>query len=153
MRQKPTKKFLRQVRQFLAPHWKTREMDVGRLKDMGDKPSHGQCDYTSVFLMMVLGRGELRGGFKWKKGVAQNGGGLDGELHYWLEDEGIIYDLTADQFGHPQVVVAAPGSDLHRLYVSNFDTEELLAVTKHWKHHLQLVFETFQSSLQVQLAA
>jgi hypothetical protein len=120
---------LKLARKFLRGHWRKREYAAGRLP--GDKPSFGQCDFSACFLANLLG-GELQGGFSYKAGVKQEGG-LDGELHYWtLLQGGEIVDITADQFGYPEVVVAAPGSDLHRSYVCSFTPDELGKVESFW---------------------
>ena len=71
-----------------------------------DQSPVGQCGVTSAWLQKQLaGDHRLRAWLQ--NGVVR----VHGELfinHCWLEVDGVVVDLTADQFGLPEVVYGAP---------------------------------------------
>ena len=85
------------------------------------KNSSGQCFRTSYLLHKLYG-GIIRGG-------GCHTGGFKREIgfwshHFWLELEGHVVDLTADQFNddYPVVFINPIGSDL---YKHNFPLERI----------------------------
>lgn len=101
------------VRAFLEPAW--RHWQPG-----AEPPSKNTCGRSSLFLQRVLvDRGyEAR----WTNGIPRLAedapdlgpfgffGGARWESHAWVECDGFIVDVTADQFGAPPVLVT-PATD------------------------------------------
>jgi len=97
-------------RPFLESCWREWKARSARGTCPFETDSAGMCGFTSAFLAEALARkvgGEWRvaggrplsgGGVTCPKGL-QNG-------HFWcVSDDGVIVDLTADQFGLPTVLV------------------------------------------------
>lgn len=98
------------LRPFLERMWQEWKAFQGRPLDPFETVSAGMCGFTSAFLAHALEA--LEGGI-WKVsgGRPLAGGGItctSGRQngHFWVESEdGVIVDLTADQFGLPAVIV------------------------------------------------
>lgn len=107
----------RDVRRFLLPHWARWQLEHGTAPPA---PLSGNtCGRSSLLLREVLRLEDLRA--EWRNGVPRpcaqgqawtrhgffTGHGWQG--HAWVECEGFIVDITADQFGaRPVEVSAAP---------------------------------------------
>lgn len=116
-----------ELRSFLEPLWLRRKAETGRLPDAGSPLSEGMCGFTSAFVVLAL---SVTDGPGWRMagGWPQSGGGIAcrrGRLHghFWaVSEDGIVVDLTADQFGHPNVIVT---TDRDARYVESFTLNEI----------------------------
>ncbi|MFC2968930.1 hypothetical protein [Acidimangrovimonas pyrenivorans] len=94
----------RKVRLFLEPHWWCWRMYEGRPEDR--RLSQATCDRSSLFLVAVLtdqglpARLAMGTPVKGPYGYCANGSWRG---HAWVESAGHIIDLTADQFGGPEI--------------------------------------------------
>ena len=96
----------RRVRRFLEPQWWCWRGAEGR--SARGHLSQGTCDRSSLFLLRVLEEEGLDARFV----IGAPSKGPHGYFaagtwrgHAWVECEGFILDLTADQFGAPAVQV------------------------------------------------
>lgn len=105
-----------------------RAIEPGLKCDAEGRPiSAGACLHASVMLAGWVskfggGRGRVRGGDGDLGQGARTSDGLRFVGHYWCEasfDDGAVYfiDITADQLGHPEVVVALE-SELDGRYIA-----------------------------------
>lgn len=104
-----------EIRCFLVPLWIQWGVDRGKpVSAAGEE----MCRFTSAFLVKVLGPGwRFDGGhpdvFDWKSKAwvdsGLGGGFLDASgvwrPHHWVCKNGVIVDLTASQFGEPDMVI------------------------------------------------
>jgi len=101
------------VRAFLEPSWR-------RWQPGAEPPSKNTCGRSSLFLQRVLAdRGHKA---TWTNGIPRLGenapelgpfgffSGTRWESHAWVECDGFIVDVTADQFGARPVLVT-PATD------------------------------------------
>jgi len=51
--------------------------------------------------------------------------------HCWLEGNGLVVDITADQFGYPTVIITAASDVRYQANVSEQDMEEQLLKLRH----------------------
>jgi hypothetical protein len=117
------------VRAFLEPAWRRWQPGV-------EPASTNTCGRSSLFLQRVLADHGCVA--VWANGVPRlnEGGpdlgpfgfftGLRWESHAWVECDGFIVDVTADQFGAPPVIVT-PASD-PRYCAHTFDTASAEAI-------------------------
>jgi len=123
-----------EIRRFLEPHWVKAHLSWGA--EIPQPPSRWMCRSTSIFLAEVF-RTQL--GSVWQivggrpekyldatpegaVGIfATNGTWND---HCWLEENGLVVDLTADQFGHPTVIITAADALRYRANLSEQDMAE-----------------------------
>jgi len=116
-----------ELRSFLEPLWMLRRTLTGRLPDAGTSCSEGMCGFSASFVALALSA--IDGG-EWRVagGWPQSGGGIacprrSLRAHFWtVSEDGIVVDLTADQFGHPGIIVT--GCNDPR-YVESFTAEEI----------------------------
>ena len=116
-----------ELRSFLEPLWMHRKSATGRLPDAGTSCSEGMCGFSASFMALALSALE---GSDWRVagGWPQSGGGMacprrSLKAHFWtVSEDGIVVDLTADQFGHPCIIVT--GANDPR-YVESFTAEEI----------------------------
>ncbi len=115
MRADPTVDELVAIREFLVPRWQHWGRTNGKpVTARGE----GMCRFTSAFLLNYLGPGwTMRGGEsdkydhsqqKWLYGeVAAGYKDKQGNWrsHYWVRRDNTIVDLTASQFGGPNVIL------------------------------------------------
>lgn len=106
---------LRSLREFLLPcwHWTQQNfLDHGQrfsMQKMTAMPfplSTNMCRHTTLFLQQQLA---LAGDNRWQVAggwLAQQDATLSPIAHYWLEADGMILDLTADQAGWNPVILA-----------------------------------------------
>lgn len=102
------------VRQFLEPHWLTAHQSWNEIPD---PLSRWMCRYSSIFLATLLR--ELQSEHVWEivggrppqhtdatPPVQIGMLGCDGTWHdhCWVKGNGLIIDLTADQFGYAPVI-------------------------------------------------
>ena len=62
--------------------------------------------------------------------------------HWWLEKDGVILDLTADQYGHEDILITETDDSRYvkegmDSIMSISDRSELLRVSNEWKHNTQ----------------
>ena len=110
------------ARTFLAPHW-TRWHEVWG-QSSPTVASQWTCVRSSLFLMKALGRcgidARLESGQPMKRasGVVSEDCGLftaGGWMgHAWVEANGFVIDITADQFGHAPVIVIPANDAIYR---------------------------------------
>lgn len=107
------------LRTFMPAIWHTWHAADGRQPP--SPLSAGTCGRTSLLLTKILlaeGRNAA-----WRTGAASQARGFfDGRRwrsHSWVECEGFILDITADQFGAPPVLVV--GDDDRRYRASEAD--------------------------------
>ncbi len=122
------------IREFLESKWAAR-----------GRPEPGQnCITTASFLSKLISGAEVRGGQPEghrnlvRHGLAtdeesRSGGGYkddEGYLypHLWVESNGMVYDLTADQFGGDPVTVVPSGGRYVPSELSEKNTRALRAV-------------------------
>jgi hypothetical protein len=122
------------VREFLDPLWRRWAEERRALEEelrhaagqaTPDVPlepvSAGMGAHAAIFLAEVMrsqfdGRWTLSGGI-WdppvRKGgvLVQTGGRAD---HFWLTRKGVIFDVAADQFGHPAIIACLDGDIRYR---------------------------------------
>jgi len=107
----------------------------------------GACGDTCLILGAALKDREL-GDFRYVCGLTHKDGG--NESHAWLIGEGLIIDITADQFedGMPAVFVE-PGSDWHDRWDDIMETGP--ADYRQWRGatltELDLVYQTIKPQL------
>lgn len=119
-----------EMRCFLEPLWGRWKAETGRFS-LPDAASTSMCGFTSAFMARALA--ELDDG-EWRVagGWPPDGGGLTcpgGRLnaHFWTtSSDGIIVDLTADQFGLPCVIVTRLGDGRFAESFSQEDVERHL---------------------------
>lgn len=98
------------LRMFLEPHWEDWKLKTGRPIGGDVIASEKMCGFSSTFAAIALK--ELDGG-DWRVagGWPKSGGGVSCprkrlNSHFWtVSDDGIVVDLTADQFGMPGIIV------------------------------------------------
>jgi len=135
---KPTaEQVARKVRSFLEAHWtewhETKKAERAKWADTPYEyamPSERMCRFTVAFLAIVLRKetGEtwkIRGGSPWPPkypdgGMLSTSGNWEG--HYWLERNGTIIDITADQFGYEPVLIT---SSTDPRYKPNYSPSEI----------------------------
>lgn len=132
------------LRSFVEPFWKAWKAESGKPQGPFETDSAGMCGFTSCFVAMVLER-EVGGGWalaggrplpaNLSGGVTCTSGRQNG--HFWAESEdGLIVDLTADQFGLPTVVVTTAYDPRYRATFSGEEIAEHLpkveAVALQW---------------------
>ena len=110
------------VRTFLLPHWSRWHQAWG--PPIPTVPSQWTCVRSSMFLIRALHRcqidARLQSGQPPKKGsdiVGENCGLFTaGEWmgHAWVEANGFVIDITADQFGHAPIIVAPASVHIYR---------------------------------------
>lgn len=128
-----------ELRLFLEPQWQEWKSRTGR-GSLPETASASMCGFTSAFLAEVLP--DLAGA-EWCMvgGAPASGGGVCGSdlrlhPHFWaVSSDGILVDLTGDQFGLPSPVVARRGD---RRYIESFDTDY---VDRHLPRVMPLVEE------------
>jgi hypothetical protein len=112
---------LRAIRLQLVPHWTEWAQRKNRPEAADGK---GLCRYTAVALSKILGKEwKVAGGEALVHG--HPGGffdGLEWHGHYWVTNGRHILDITANQFGAPDVIVTEAG-DVR--YHKNYTQEEL----------------------------
>lgn len=111
-----------QVRRFLEPQWEEWHRHEGSPSLL--TPSQGTCGRSSLFLQEALRAEGLIAEFvAGSPSEGQQGYWLDGAWHghAWVEVDGWIVDVTADQFGAPPVVVTPVGA---RCYRAGVDASE-----------------------------
>lgn len=95
------------ARAFLEPVWRSWYQSDG--KPMSDCPSRGTCGRSSLFLQRALVHAGIPA--VWRSGSPHGGrqigcfDGVNWHGHAWVETDGWIVDITADQFGGPPVLV------------------------------------------------
>ncbi|WP_319825504.1 transglutaminase domain-containing protein [Thalassovita sp.] len=105
----------KQVRRFLEPRWEEWHRHEGSPRLQA--PSQGTCGRSSLFLREVLRAEGLMAEFvAGSPSEGQEGYWLGGAWHghAWVEVEGWIVDVTADQFGAPPVIVSPVGISRYR---------------------------------------
>jgi len=133
-----------ELRSFLEPLWMLRRIQACRLPDAGAACSEGMCGFTAAFTAEAL---RLLDGGEWRVagGWPQSGGGMACRerrlnAHFWaVSDDGLVVDLTADQFGHPSVIVTGRHDPR---YVESFTREEI-------ERHLPRVMPLAEKWLEV----
>lgn len=126
------KERLEEIRSFLVLRWSERAAEMQLVPRI---LSEGMCGFSSAFLLEVL-PGET--GEEWRvvggipvseAGTPLDSGGImDAEgkwqAHYWLvnDAQGLIVDLTSDQFGFDPVVVV---DDKDPRYSANYHDHEV----------------------------
>lgn len=102
------------LRAFMPDIWRAWHAEDGH--EPPSPLSAGTCGRTSLLLQKILlakGRSAL-----WRTGRGvQAHGFFDGRRwrsHSWVECEGFVLDITADQFGAPPVIVTAAGDRRYR---------------------------------------
>lgn len=120
--------FAVEIRDFLKPLWKEKHKILRLNQPISEDQK--MCQFTSLFLKMVIeSLGEeayFRGGGTRFPDV-KDGGFRDSEgvwhTHFWVEvDNEFIIDITANQFGAPEVIVTSLDDDR---YKSNITGDEL----------------------------
>lgn len=102
------------VRHFMPDIWRGWHREYGR--SIPSILSTGTCGRTSLLLRTIL----ISEGFNsvWRNGAVADGGGFFNghgwHDHAWVLSEGLIVDITADQFNAPSVIVAANGDFRYR---------------------------------------
>lgn len=132
------------LRSFLEPRWEEYKIESGRPIGFMEAISASMCGFSSAFAAIVLG---TQDGATWRVagGTPENGGGVlgaDSRLkgHFWtVSDDGIVVDLTADQFGLPAVVVTSQRDSRFRESFSPHEIElhmpRVLPVAHDWIEH------------------
>ncbi len=133
----------RKARAFLEPHWM-------KWHDLAGEPppailSAGVCGRSSLFLQRAL----CSEGFDamWRSGApstAKPGAGFlgsDGWIgHAWVECDGSILDITADQFGLAPVLITPSGDPRYQagddVAFADAVTRRKTAVAAIWPHWL-----------------
>jgi hypothetical protein len=130
-----------EIRQFLEPYWLVAHQGWG---DIPDPLSRWMCRYTSLFLATVLRETycdtdwQIIGGRPAQavNATAQTQVGIfacDGTWndHCWVEGDGRILDLTADQFGYSPVIVTAISDRRYRSNLTERDMAENFQKLQH----------------------
>lgn len=114
-------------RPFLETCWRRWKAESAKGTCPLEADSAGMCGFTSAFLAEALAR-TVGGEWRVAGGRPFSGGGVtcpQGRLngHFWcVSDDGVIVDLTADQFGLPTVLVTTLKDSR---YSETFTAEEI----------------------------
>jgi hypothetical protein len=104
------------ARTFLLSHWHRWHENWG--PPAPSLPSQWTCVRSSLFLAQVLERQGIAAALCSGRPVDDDGFGLltdhGWESHCWVEAEGFVIDITADQFDHAPVVVTPRGDPAYR---------------------------------------
>lgn len=117
------------LRPFLEDCWRAWKVSIGNPADAFERLSAGMCGFTSSFMAGVLndmvgGEWTLAGGRPLSGGGVRSACGAQAG-HFWtVSADGVIVDLTADQFGLPTVVVT---TERDPRYQQTFTREEIEA--------------------------
>lgn len=125
---------LLEIRQFLVPKWIAWGQSHG--KEVTER-GEGMCRFTAAFLANALGRGwRFSGGtpdiYHPEQGWIDrpHGGGFwtgsGWEAHHWVTNGALIVDLTASQFGAPQVLITPKTDPRFRETLQSIDIQEAL---------------------------
>jgi hypothetical protein len=121
--------FLQDVRRFLEPIWVKTHKSWDD-EPMPDPPSKYMCRYSCLFLQQLLqqyGYGQwsielgrppspdLNGTKEGKFGYYAKDGWYD---HAWLVKDGVIIDITADQYGDAPIIISSITSSKYNANLS-----------------------------------
>ncbi|MGU3314554.1 hypothetical protein ACLBWH_03315 [Sphingomonas sp. M6A6_1c] len=114
--------FATTARTFLVPHWHQWHEQWG--PPMPVTASQWTCVRSNLFLTRVLDRYGIAAVLRSGQPRNRNTGIIDAcyglfvadcwESHAWIEADGFIVDVTADQFGAAPVIVTAAGDGAYR---------------------------------------
>jgi hypothetical protein len=115
------------LRAFLEPMWDDWKIKTKRPVGCDVPKSENMCGFSSAFTSIALS--ELEGG-DWRiaGGWPKTGGGVACprrklNSHFWtVSDDGIVVDLTADQFNMPTIIVT---SERDPRYIESFSADEV----------------------------
>jgi len=137
------KKELTAMREFLLPLWaaKKEKEDLGRtpIRDINESPDTDMCRLTSAFLVLFFSaRGDsvvVCGG----EPCHNDAGGYlkpNGEWagHYWIDLDGQVVDLTAEQFGGEKIVMTSPGFLPYRQNIFNGELDDIMFHAENTAH-------------------
>ena len=143
-------------RRFLEPHWLETHKSWG--EETPDPFSRWMCRYSSIFLALVfherLGSGwtivggrpqlQLNATPQGAVGIfATNGTWND---HCWLEGNGLVVDITADQFGYPPVIVTVVDDIRYEANLCERDIESDLRKLRHRPTSWLTAWRTWEDS-------
>jgi hypothetical protein len=135
------------LRAFLEPVWTDWKIQTKRPIGCDAAASENMCGFSSAFASIALA--EMEGG-DWRiaGGWPKSGGGVACpgrklNSHFWtVSDDGIVVDLTADQFGMPTIIVT---SERDPRYIESFSTDE---VEKYVPYLMPLAEEWIEAARQ-----
>lgn len=124
--------FLQDIRRFLEPVWITTHKSWGDAP-VPDPPSKYMCRYSCLFLQHLLRRHvfgqwrielgrppspDLNGTQQGNFGYHAKNGWHD---HAWLVRDGVILDITADQYGDAPIIISSITSSKYNANLSEDD--------------------------------
>jgi len=119
------------LRSFIEPYWRAWKAESGKPQGPFETDSAGMCGFTSCFVAAALNR-EIGGDWRLAGGRPGSEGPYGGVTcsagrqngHFWAQSEdGLIVDITADQFGLPTVVVTTAGDPRYQATFSEAEIE------------------------------
>lgn len=134
-------------RTFLEPIWEDWKLKTGRPIGGDLVVSENMCGFTSAFTSIALAEQDGR---VWRVagGWPKSGGGVTCpnqklNSHFWtVSDDGIVVDLTADQFGMSNIIVTKQHDPR---YIESFTDER---VSRYMPYLMPLAEEWIETARQ-----